>query len=100
MELMPKCLLENSRKRLVSNAKAGNILNGFIIDIEDNFITVDVGFACRILKRNLPDYFVKSIDDHFKFYTPIKLLRGTQLLLPIIEFSFIDYFVRTEITNF
>lgn len=66
--------LSVSRKRLVSNAKAGDILNGFIIDIEDNFITVDVGFACRILKRNLRDYFVKSIDDHFKFYTSIKLV--------------------------
>lgn len=66
--------LSVSRKRLVSNAKAGNILNGFIIDIEDNFITVDVGFACRILKRNLRDYFVKSIDDQFKFYAPIKLV--------------------------
>lgn len=66
--------LSVSRKRLVSNAKAGDILNGFIIDIEDNFITVDVGFACRILKRNLRDYFVKSIDDHFKFYASIKLV--------------------------
>ena len=69
-----KKTLSVSRKKLVSNAKAGDILNGFIIDIEDNFITVDVGFACRILKRNLRDYFVKSIDDHFKFYTPIKLV--------------------------
>lgn len=66
--------LSVSRKRLVSNAKAGDILNGFIIDIEDNFITVDVGFACRILKRNLRDYFVKSIDDHFKFYASLKLV--------------------------
>lgn len=65
--------LSVSRKRLVSNAKAGDILNGFIIDIEDNFITIDVGFACRILKRNLRDYFVTSIDDHFKLYTSIKL---------------------------
>lgn len=69
-----KKTLSVSRKRLVSNAKAGDILNGFIIDIEDNFITVDVGFACRILKRNLRDYFVKSIDDHFKFYASIKLV--------------------------
>lgn len=69
-----KKTLSVSRKRLVSNAKAGDILNGFIIDIEDNFITVDVGFACRILKKNLRDYFVKSIDDHFKFYASIKLV--------------------------
>lgn len=40
-----------SRKRLVENAKAGDILNGFIIDIEDNYLTVDVGFACRVLKK-------------------------------------------------
>lgn len=66
--------LSVSRKKLVVNAKAGDILNGFIIDIEDNYIIVDVGFACRVLKRNLRNYFVKSIDDHFKFYASIKLV--------------------------
>lgn len=66
--------LSVSRKKLVANTKAGDILNGFIIDIEDNYIIVDVGFACRVLKRNLRDYFVKSIDEHFRFYTPIKLV--------------------------
>lgn len=66
--------LSVSRKKLVENVKAGDILNGFIIDIEDNYLTVDVGFACRVLKKDLLDRFVKSIDDHFKFYTPIKVV--------------------------
>ena len=66
--------LSVSRKRLVENVKAGDILNGFIIDIEDNYLTVDVGFACRVLKKDLLDRFVKSIDDYFKFYTPIKVV--------------------------
>lgn len=69
-----KRTLSVSRRKLVTNAKAGDILNGFIIDIEDNSITVDVGFTCRIQKRNLCDYFIKSINDHFKFYTPVKLV--------------------------
>lgn len=63
-----------SRKRLVENAKAGDILNGFIIDIEDNYLTVDVGFACRVLKKDLLDRFVNSIDDYFKFYTTIEVV--------------------------
>lgn len=32
--------------------QAGDILNGFIIDIEDNFITVDVGFVVEFLKKS------------------------------------------------
>lgn len=63
-----------SRKRLVENAKAGDILNGLIIDIEENYLTVDVGFACRVLKKDLLDRFVNSIYDYFMFYTTIEVV--------------------------
>ena len=69
-----KNLLILSRKLLVADAKAGDILNGFIADIDDNSLMVDVGFMCRVFKNHMRDFFIDNIGNYFDFYEHVTIM--------------------------
>lgn len=66
--------LRLSRKLSVANAKAGTILNGFITDIDDNSLMIDVGFMCKVFKYHMRDCYIDNIDKYFDFYKSVTVM--------------------------
>lgn len=67
-------ILKLSRKLSVVNAKAGTILNGFITDIDDNSLMIDVGFMCKVFKNHMRDCYIDNIDKYFDFYKSVTVM--------------------------